>query len=198
MMKSINKKLLGMFLFMLTSTASHAAFIDYPVPPEYSFTGSLEITGTGIGPVPIDLYPASGDFSFTYLDKVGTGFNSSIYTTPGIYNFDSTPDSVFPDVVNLSMTLNAGQIGLRTFIDWNQNIFDVLSVWDVTTIGDTTYLTATDVDGDGVRGFSMVSGPFAGNNITIDATIVTPIPAAAWLFGSGLIALAGFARRKKQ
>lgn len=112
-------------MFLLACTASHAAFIDYPVPPEYSFTGSLGITGTGIDPVPIDLYPALRDFSFTYLDIVETGFNSSIYS---IYNFDSTPDSVFPDIVNLSMSVNEGQIGLRTFIDWNQNIFDVLTV----------------------------------------------------------------------
>ncbi|MCW9006033.1 MAG: VPLPA-CTERM sorting domain-containing protein [Gammaproteobacteria bacterium] len=28
-------------------------------------------------------------------------------------------------------------------------------------------------------------------------TTVVPVPAAVWLFGSGLIGLAGFARRKK-
>jgi len=94
------------------------------------------------------------------------------------------------------MTVGTGQIGLRTFIDWNSNVYDILTVWDITTINNQQILTATDMDGDGIRGYQMVTGPFAGLNVTIDATVV-PVPAAAWLFASGLIGLYGFSRRHK-
>jgi len=58
--------------------------------------------------------------------------------------------------------------------------------------------TATDPDGDGVPGTSMVDGPFTGFNAAFNIrTEVVPIPAAAWLMGSGLLGLLGVARRKK-
>ena len=48
--------------------------------------------------------------------------------------------------------------------------------------------------------FPITEGPFLGNTITFDGPLtgqVVPIPAAAWLFGSGLLGLIAIARRKK-
>jgi hypothetical protein len=62
---------------------------------------------------------------------------------------------------------------------------------------------------DGISGSPMVDGPFygaivnfdigSGNSLTVTSvnSSVVPIPAAVWLFGSGLIGLIGLARRKK-
>jgi len=57
---------------------------------------------------------------------------------------------------------------------------------------------------DGIGGSPMIDGPFAGFNANFDITAmhyssfdVIPIPSAVWLFGSGLVGLAGLARRKK-
>ncbi|MDH5571483.1 MAG: VPLPA-CTERM sorting domain-containing protein [Gammaproteobacteria bacterium] len=58
---------------------------------------------------------------------------------------------------------------------------------------------------DGIGGSPMDNGPFEGFNANFDITSLTvvtppdpvPVPAAVWLFGSGLIGLVGFARRKK-
>ena len=58
----------------------------------------------------------------------------------------------------------------------------------------------------GVGGNPMQDGPFIGFNANFDATSLTvtgytpaaiPVPAAVWLFGSGLLGLVGVARRKK-
>lgn len=61
---------------------------------------------------------------------------------------------------------------------------------------------------DGIGGSQMDNGPFIGFNANFDMTDLTvvaitqppaiPIPAAVWLFGSGLLGLVGVARRRRQ
>lgn len=55
---------------------------------------------------------------------------------------------------------------------------------------------------DGIGGSPMMSGPYYGFSVNIDITDMTvtsvvPVPAAVWLFGSGLLALVGFLRVQK-
>ncbi len=66
-------------------------------------------------------------------------------------------------------------------------------------------LASIDGNGDGVMGIPMqLGGPFAGFNANFSANMtptpdaVIPVPAAVWLFGSGLLGLVGIARRKKK
>jgi len=66
----------------------------------------------------------------------------------------------------------------------------------------TVFLFASaDPDGDGTLGVPMaVGGPFPdfNFNFNVQGTLTAvPIPAAVWLFGSGLLGLAGVASRKK-
>ena len=69
--------------------------------------------------------------------------------------------------------------------------------------GDKVWMLATvDGDGDGIMGIPMApGGPFAAFNAGFNATMAptpkVPVPAAVWLFGSGLMGLVGVARRKK-
>lgn len=65
--------------------------------------------------------------------------------------------------------------------------------------------TCAIADGTGIGGDPMDNGPFPGFNANFDVTSIhitsftaVPVPAAVWLFGSGLLGLVGVARRKKQ
>lgn len=71
------------------------------------------------------------------------------------------------------------------------------------TVGDSFTIATLDSNGDGVPGIPMTGGPFQGFNASFGGTAVVssvsavPVPAAVWLFGSGLLGLVGVARRKK-
>jgi len=75
-----------------------------------------------------------------------------------------------------------------------------------TTSLDTDYHNGGSfvISDDGIGGDPMDNGPFPGFNANFDITSIhivsvtpVPVPAAVWLFGSGLLGLVGVARRKK-
>lgn len=84
------------------------------------------------------------------------------------------------------------------------------TTWNTTTIAGTVLGTnpsgTLPLTNDTVGGSPMQTAPFAGFNANFDITKLTvvssvppapvPVPAAAWLLGSGLLGLVGVARRK--
>ena len=105
------------------------------------------------------------------------------------------------DITGTTMTLDLSS--WTAF--WNGTFFNQ----GATTAGDLTVDTLTD-NGDGTYGYTiiwtkLISGgpPFGGqtghwwaSGTASTATTVIPVPAAVWLFGSGLLGLVGVARRK--
>jgi hypothetical protein len=88
---------------------------------------------------------------------------------------------------------------------WNGSVFDQGP--GGTASDGTNYIDVVDASYDPVTKRYSVSwanriagGPFNGfqGYWHIEGTHVVPVPAAAWLFGSGLLGLAGLARRKTQ
>jgi hypothetical protein len=80
-------------------------------------------------------------------------------------------------------------------------------------VGNEVVCSALSVSGglplydDGVAGSPMIDGPFqglnvnfdigSGNSLTVTSMSAVPVPAAVWLFGSGLMGLVGVARRNR-
>jgi len=188
-------------ILLLSSSPAFASLYDI-VCVECSLTSATyEFNEPGNGHI------ASGDLT---INDLSSGFeidyffgypivahDVSVFWGPGTYEFDSFGDSATPGQ-QIEMTVNSGQIGIHFLFDWyDNNNIDVLNVFDVTYADSNMILTSTDVDGNGIVGFTMVDGPFQGVDMATNFVVATPIPAAAWLFGSGLIGLVGFARRKK-
>ena len=155
----------------------------------------------------------------TNIDVDFIQFNASpLYTTNGgdLALFD---DSDFGGTA-LTIGSQGGQVVFTDIGggDWDAEVFDVNNVsggsitlsgsknftlgmsWD----GGTTYYGDTNAvliieDPDGYRikfdGNLVTGAPVTGRTLAIDVSPV-PVPAAAWLFGSGLLGLVGVARRR--
>jgi hypothetical protein len=120
------------------------------------------------------------------------------------YNFTVAPDQFAAHMLfNWGSNLNIDVVDI-----WNQNqVFGLSPMYTGAkkTLDPWSGISTTawngmsiDWDGDGINGGKMIDGPFKGFSANFNVMInPVPIPAAVWLFGSGLIGLFGLSRRKK-
>lgn len=177
-------------------------------------TVGVDTTVTGsIGGGSFAVSSTQAFFGQTWVAHDGVTFG------PGTYSFDTIQGGTYTGV-----EVGTGQVGGHILFDWgaadantscgkaNCDI-DVVMVWDVTDNGNGTYsyfstdgIATNPANPDGVRGYGMLDGGFVGFNANFDfdapvsaadAVSAVPVPAAVWLFGSGLLGLVGVARRKK-
>jgi hypothetical protein len=80
------------------------------------------------------------------------------------------------------------------------NFFDYNDVVEVAGQFSIKDLSLQNISGFTLRIFGTLDGRFTsgGYNVSVEGTDVSsvPVPAAAWLFGSALMGLVGFSRRK--
>jgi len=146
---------------------------------------------------------------FTYDSILGTSsgsitsaLDSNSVPMISLYNMTITETSYG----SLLMTAQMDSLGAT-----NVNVFaDLIVDYNYDAINDITTFTLStlDTNNDGVPGGIITSSGFAGLSLDINGSAsalgfaenpfptYVPVPAAVWLFASGLIGLAGFARRK--
>ncbi len=192
MNKTINY--LAATAFMLASTAASAATIDptvwAPTNEDVDFI-QLDLFGLTTNGGTLAMFDEA-DFGGTAL-VIGVNGETGGHVTFTASGSDWIAQ--YFDIDNLagnSITLT-GDNHFVLGMNWDFNIPATVngyfpdSGWAVTSSPDS-YLITFD-------GFDMPESPIQGSTLAIDVQAV-PVPAAAWLFGSGLIGLVGVARRR--
>ena len=146
----------------------------------------------------------TGSFNFDMM--TGTGSGGSMTSAVPFFGFTWTAH----DFV-MTATGNPGEVLANIPFDWGAPVtttpcgvancdIPVVALMQLTPTGNPGEFSVITLDGDGTGtpGTAMTAGPFVGFSPTFSgiATAV-PVPAAVWLFGSGLLGLVGVARRKK-
>ncbi|MCW8933984.1 MAG: VPLPA-CTERM sorting domain-containing protein [Gammaproteobacteria bacterium] len=212
--KQISKIILAAIALLAVSTVQ-AASVSY-----YLDQSNDLLDGTNYLQVTIsDSTTVLGDIDFS-VDVLSEAFSVSPGANFGMqsfsFNFDDTIAVSATDIINLnpatwmiSENQNAGG-GFFKFdlqLDGTGGSRTELLSFSISGVdGDmvTSYATGSSLNPSSseyfaahVAGFDEINGvtsaQFAGSSL-----VVVPVPAALWLFGSGLIALAGFARSKKR
>lgn len=143
---------------------------------------------------------ASPFFGSPWTASGGTLFSEGTYTV----NVNGDGANAPSGTGDVTFTVGAGQMGGNINFAWTATSgIDVFMVWDLVptaTPGSFSWVSS-DIDGNGIPGLGMIDGPFpnfsANFNFEAPAPSAVPVPAAAWLLGSGLMGLVGVARRRK-
>lgn len=186
----MKKTLLAAAILLATGAASAASV---------STTGTFNMTGPTGGPV------GSDPSVLGFVDEVaGTwGVSSAVpffgvpwvahdgvlITTAGAHSIDTIQGAP------MSFTLGANQIAGHILFNWGATAdIDVVNVWDINADGS---LSTSSVPGMTDGAFVGFHAAFELNSAGLVTPSAVPVPAAVWLFGSGLVGLAGVARRRK-
>ncbi len=175
------------------------------------FTGWQQFANTGTQSISTDTPLGGGSFSASLLVNVPVGTTAIKQANRGEGLL------ALGDVVTVSFDVkgsffDGGQLNVLSFTEFtgdgatlsnNTTIAGGVDIW--TNFSYDVTLNGSDAGG----GFSLEFNPVCGGAVTcfsdvlIDNVSITaevgavPVPAAVWLFGSGLLGLVGVARRRK-
>jgi hypothetical protein len=199
------KTLLAVSVLAAAGAANAATVATFDVAVNGVISGALNgtLTGRPGGSATLD---SSGVYTQNVIihSVIGPGLSDVDLNATTIYSGALTGNSLAwttgTNVINLcsivtpgqplnSVTCNGTQQGTTLPSAVQQNPI----VFGITSVGDVTILTG--------HSFDAVNNITQDTTFTLTATSVptpaVPVPAAAWLFGSGLLGLAGTARRRR-
>jgi hypothetical protein len=146
-------------------------------------------------------FPAGSEFTVTEPWYVGYGFLPEVAETEIAILVESPNISIYLEIIP-ELTVPAGTFTDVLQMAWLDSNFNANSVNTDLGINPAIDEGVTDVDW-----FALGIGQIGGIGVMADSGgldaawelisySVVPVPAAVWLFGSGLIGLIGVARRK--
>lgn len=147
-------------------------------PNGYNLSGNSPVTVVGVFD---DSVLTSGTGTISFAD--GNIYGNTFTLTAGDIIF--TPDEDITGGTYPLLHLNSGTI------DYASGGLHFYATDTNTSATINSYFG--DFDGDDVANFAYISGSW----LSYSSSAVVPVPAAAWLFGSGLLGLVGISRRRK-
>ena len=178
---------------MAGSTAANAdiTITSMDFGANYAATGTITDSGPWGSFDSIDPFFLQ-PWTVTQASDVITNSNGVTFSDTGLGAYDFSAD-----IANMK----DHQVAVGTYFDFGgSNSIAVLAVFDCTS---GTGCTGASIGADGNPFGGMQTPPFPGMLPLFNGTGTlipspAPVPAAVWLFGSGLLGLVGVARRRKQ
>jgi len=153
-----------------------------PVTASATFSPAIDIT---MGSYQSSIF-SMGDVSNLYLN---------VYST-GAYGMSVPSGYVDGNIISVDFS------SLRAQVTYQNVSYGDVALWPLTTTLDYGYYDP--LTGDYTVGWSETFRLLLSNNNTLDVSLsgylltAVPVPAALWLFGSGMVALLGFASSRKK
>jgi hypothetical protein len=164
---------------LMLSTTTHAATFD--IKFNNTFDGTLNGPFVGSGTLSFDGNLADGTYLLSSLNNLAMSFSfdSDTFTDADISN----------PATSLSLTLY--QSGTRFYFDGSESNTDYGGSLDfINSAGRYLSIQPNNLDLSTPYNLYQTDDFFGTYGV-----VTTPIPAAAWLFGSGLLGLMGFGRK---
>jgi len=189
------------------STGAQALSINVTTMEFYDAGGNPGFYGGGLNTSVVGSMnsAATGVITSGGTDFFGTPWTATQQMWTDTVRYSNWSGSSASGPFNYDFWLTGNQVAVGMYFNWGAAVdIAVLQIFDC----DGT--TCANVNNDSIHptvpGTVMDNGPFAGQHATfkglsadtMPAVQAVPVPAAVWLFGSGLLGLVGVARRKKQ
>ena len=184
------------------STMGHlykSSFTEITLEKEFAYDSLLnfmldiEVTSNGTSASGTNFYAYSG-LDFRFYDSTGTRI--------GLVTYGTASTNYLSDIISpADPTWHLNELTEGALLNLDLGITDILSniTIDETSIDSVTmyFRTYTSYYGSATAELWVDNVCVDQGDVCVADSSVVPVPAAVWLFGSGLLGLVGVARRKK-
>ncbi len=188
-------------LTLFVSLSTSAAPLD--IDTMYIDNASASFTVGGFGPFTASsgIAPAAeitmGNYQSSILNISSNDFSLNIYSTD-LYGAAAPSGYVDGTMIDVDFS------SLRGLLSYSGNDYD-FELWPLTTVLDSgTYNSGNgEFDISWTENLLIDLNPFLSSNATLEVNLqgyltAVPLPAAIWLFASGMLALFGFTHSKRR